>query len=287
MRRIRGAVITFSSSLLLGACSMPALTPKGPIARAERELLFDALALMMIVAIPVFIMAFVFAWRYRTSNRKAHYTPDWSFSLGLEALVWLIPALIIVALGYLVWTWTHRLDPYQPLASSAQATEVQVVAQDWKWLFIYPEQEIAVVNELVFPSEAPLSLDVTSDTVMNSFYIPELGGQIYAMAGMRTQLNLLADEPGTFRGRNTQYSGDGFPHQHFQARATTREAFDEWVDAVRQSGQPLDAEAYDKLAEPTIRHPVAYYSGVGPDLFQDIIEKYAARSADAGPQSAE
>ncbi|WP_274426008.1 ubiquinol oxidase subunit II [Chelativorans sp. YIM 93263] len=281
MRRIRGAAITFSTALLLSGCSMPALTPKGPIARAERDLLFDALGLMMIVAIPVFIMAFVFATRYRTSNRKARYTPDWSFSLGIEALVWLVPALIIVALGYLVWTATHRLDPYEALASTVEPVKVQVVAQDWKWLFIYPEQKVAVVNELVFPSEAPLSLDITSDTVMNAFFIPELGGQIYAMAGMRSHLNLLADEPGTFQGRNTQYSGDGFPHQHFKAVATTREAFDAWVEEVRQSSQELDAGTYQKLAEPTIGHSVTYYSNVEPDLFRKVIAKYAARTTGA------
>ena len=197
--RSRRTAIALGVALLASGCDLrhaPILDPKGPIALAERDLLFTAVVLMLIVIIPVFVMTFLFAWRYRSSNGKARYTPDWSYSARIDAVIWLVPALIVIALGVLVWSNTHKLDPYRPIDSAVPPLEVEVVAQDWKWLFIYPEQEIAVVNQLVFPSQRPLSLKITSDTVMNSFFIPALGGQIYAMAGMQTRLQLLADAPG-------------------------------------------------------------------------------------------
>ncbi len=240
----------------------------------ERDLLFTAAGIMLLVLIPVWIMAFVFVTRYRAANKKATYRPNWEFSAPIEVAVWAVPAAIIVALGTLVWTYTHKLDPYAPLESSVPSLEVEVVAQDWKWLFIYPEQQIASVNELVFPSGRPLSLRITSDTVMNSFYIPALGGQIYAMAGMQTQLNLLADEPGRFMGRNMQYSGDGFSKQYFDAVATSEEDFETWVAKVRDSSETLDRATYDALAKPSIEHPVTYYATVETNLFDEIIESY-------------
>lgn len=251
----------------------PILDPKGPIALAERDLIFTAMAIMLIVILPVFVFAFWFVWRYRASNANARYEPEW-FSPKIDAIVWIVPALIIVTLGILVWINTHKLDPYRPLASSQPALEVDVIAQDWKWLFVYPEQRIAVVNELAFPSGRPLSLRITSDTVMNSFFVPALGGQIYAMAGMQTRLNLLADEPGRFAGRNTQYSGDGFSRQYFEAVAMTADDFDNWVANVRRSPNALNEQAYEALAKPSEEHPVTYYSGVEPNLFNSVIAKY-------------
>lgn len=267
--------------LFLAGCGLntaPILHPKGPIAQTQRDLLFTAFGLMLLVVIPVLVMAFWFAWRYRASGGKGKYTPDWSYSAKIDAVFWLVPAAIIVALGYLVWTYTHKLDPYREIAGTEAAIEVHVVAQDWKWLFIYPEYGIATVNELAFPSSRPLALKITSDTVMNSFMIPALGGQIYAMAGMTTQLHLLADEPGTFAGRNTQYSGDGFADQHFVAIAMTNDEFAEWTQKARRSQRALDASAYEKLAKPSIAHQVEYYSGFEPGLFDTIIAKYAPRS---------
>lgn len=260
----------------------PILDPKGPIAQAERDLLFDAFGVMLIVVIPVIVLAFLFVWRYRASNTDARYSPDWSYSARIDAVIWLVPALIIVALGTLLWASTHKLDPYKPLTSENAPLEVEVVAQDWKWLFIYPEQKIATVNELVFPSGKPLSLKITSDTVMNSFFIPALGGQIYAMAGMQSRLHLLADTPGRFAGRNTQYSGKGFSKQHFDAVAATRADFDAWVDKVRQSPKTLDAASYRTLAEPSIEHPVTYFSQVEADLFRSILEKYCSSDCPPG-----
>lgn len=265
------------TTLTITGCGLntaPILDPKGPIALAERDLLFTAFGFMLIVVIPTFILTFLFVWRYRAANRKARYDPDWSYSGRIDAVIWLVPALIIVALGTLVWTNTHKLDPYRQLASPLPPLEVEVVAQDWKWLFIYPEQKIAVVNELAFPSGRPLSLKITSDTVMNSFFIPALGGQIYAMAGMQTRLNLLADEPGQFVGRNTQYSGKGFSDQHFAAIAMTPADFDAWLATVRQSPDTLDEAAYRVLAKPSERHPKTYFSGVAPNLFGSIIAGY-------------
>ena len=276
-RRTLRAAIAISAALPAGGCDLtqiPVLDPKGPITLAERDFLFTAILLMLVVIIPVFVMTFLFAWRYRSSNSKASYTPDWCYSGITEAIVWLVPAIIVTVLSTLLWSKTHHLDPYKPLHASAQPLEVEVVAQDWKWLFIYPEQGIAVVNQLVFPSQTPLSLKLTSDTVMNSFFIPALGGQIYTMAGMQTRLHLLADAPGRFTGRNAQYSGSGFSSQHFQAIATSPEKFEAWVAQVKQSPDKLDTATYRALAAPSSNHPVTYYSAVEPNMFQAIIAKY-------------
>jgi cytochrome o ubiquinol oxidase subunit 2 len=269
-----GAAVVLA--LCLGGCALPEapiLDPKGPIALAERDILFRAFAIMMIVVIPVFAMTFWFAWRYRATNTAARYEPNW-MSTTVDAINWIVPALIVLSLGVQVWTYTHRLDPYRPLEAAAKPTEVHVVAQDWKWLFLYPEQGIASVNELAFPAGVPLSLRITSDTVMNSFFIPALGGQIYAMAGMQTQLNLRADTPGRFIGRNTQYSGRGFSDQHFAAIAMTSLDFEAWVARAKQSPMQLDAAAYAALAKPSAKHPVTLYSTFEPGLFERIIRRY-------------
>jgi len=266
-----------------GLAEAPMLAPKGPITLMERDLLFTAFGLMLIVVIPVFLMAFVFVWFYRPVSKHDVYKPDWGYSVWMDALVWLVPAAIVIAIGTLVWEYTHRLDPYKSIDSDKPPLEVQVVAQDWKWLFLYPEQGIATVNELAFPSEQPLSLKITSDTVMNSFLIPALGGQIYAMAGMETRLHLLADEPGRFAGRNMQYSGDGFANQYFEAIAMSDQDFEAWVAKVRQSEDRLDATTYEQLAKPSELHPVTYYAAFEPDLFARIIARYAPAGPGAAP----
>ena len=265
----------------------PIVDPKGPITLAERTLLFDAVLIMMIVIVPVFIMAALFMWRYRSSNRKARYTPDLAYYWPVEVVVWTVPTLIIITLGYHLWHATHKLDPYKGIDPGIEPLKVEVVAQDWKWLFIYPDQDIATVNERVFPSGTPLSLKITSDTVMNSFMIPALGGQIFAMAGMETRLHLLADEPGRFVGRNVQYSGRGFADQRFEAVAVSKDGFDAWVAKVKRSSDQLDAGAYSALAKPTMGHPVTYYSAVEPNLFDTIIVKYSQSQARAIEAAAE
>jgi cytochrome o ubiquinol oxidase subunit 2 len=262
--------------LVAGGCDRAVvLNPKGPIADAERGLLIDAFSVMMLVIVPVIVMAFLFSWRYRSSNRGARYAPTWAYSARVDAVVWLIPALIVIAVGVLVWRSTHKLDPYREIASNVPPLDVQVVAQDWKWLFIYPEQGIAVVNQMAIPARRPISLRITSDTVMNSFYVPALAGQIYAMAGMQTRLQLLADAPGSFVGRNTQYSGGGFSDQHFEVLAMSPADFDAWVAKAKQSPDKLDAATYARLAEKSRRNPVATYSAIEPRLFDSIIAKYS------------
>jgi cytochrome o ubiquinol oxidase subunit 2 len=270
------AGVTILICLLAGGCSLanaPILDPKGPIALAERDILFRAFAIMMVVVIPVFVMAFRFAWRFRASNRQAPYDPNW-MSRRIDAITWIVPSLIVVSVGAHVLIYTFQLDPYRPIDAATEPLEIQVVAQDWKWLFIYPEQRIAALNEMAMPAGVPIRLSITSDTVMNSFFIPALGGQIYAMAGMRTELNLLADSAGRFVGRNTQYSGDGFADQQFAAVAMSEEDFDAWVAHATASPDRLDAAAYGEIAKPSIAEPVAYYSAVEPDLFVRIIRKY-------------
>jgi cytochrome o ubiquinol oxidase subunit II len=272
-------LILFAASLTgCGLMDSPVLDPKGPIATAERDLLFAAFSLMLIVLIPVFAMTLFFSWRYRENGGKGKHRPKWASSSLIETFVWLVPIAIILSLSYLTWTYTFKLDPYRALVSDRPAIKVQVIAQDWKWLFIYPDYNIASVNELAFPSNRPLSLEITSDTVMNSFMVPALGGQIYAMAGMTTRLQLLADENGSFTGRNTQYSGDGFADQHFQAVAMTEQDFDAWVTARKQSAEKLDGTRYLKLAAKSVAHPVEYFSSVVPNLFKGLIAKYTSRA---------
>ncbi|TYC65410.1 ubiquinol oxidase subunit II [Stappia sp. BW2] len=264
---------------MLQGCALsdaPVLFPKGPVALAERDLLFTAFGIMMIVAIPAILLTFLFAWRYRKRTRNtADYAPDWDGSWGIEAVVWLVPAAIVVVIGTIVWDATHELDPYKPLASDKPAFKVQAVALDWKWLFLYPELGTASVNELAFPADRPLTIEITSDTVMNSLMIPALGGQIYAMAGMRSEMNLLADGPGTFTGRNTMYSGDGFSDQHFKAYAMNEADFATWKEKVAGAADVLDAKAYVDLHKKSVADPVRYYSSFETDLFSIILRKYA------------
>lgn len=271
-----------AAAFFLSGCGIsdaPVLNPKGPIALAERDLLFTAFGLMMIVAIPAILLTLLFVWRYRRSRQNSDYAPDWDGSPGIEAVVWLVPAAIVIAIGTIVWDSTHNLDPYRPISADKPAFKVQAVALDWKWLFLYPEDGVASVNELVFPADRPLTLEITSDTVMNSLMIPALGGQIYAMAGMRSELNLLADGPGVFTGRNTMYSGDGFADQHFKAHAVSDEDFAAWKDKAAGSADGLTSDTYAELHKKSIANPVAYYSSFEPDLFKLILQKYAPNAA--------
>jgi cytochrome o ubiquinol oxidase subunit 2 len=221
-------------------------------------------------------------WRYRAGNASAVYRPEWRRSRLIESLVWLVPAGIVAALGTLVWISTHRLDPYQPIDSRVAPVHVQAVSLDWKWLFIYPQLGIATVNQLVFPARTPLRLHITSDTVMTAFFVPQLGSQIYALAGMETRLSLMADTTGKYLGENTQFSGAGFADMRFEAMATTREDFDRWLEKVRRSPQVLDAARLAELEQPGARVPVEYFSGVSPDLFASVIAKYRSTAPQNG-----
>jgi len=257
-----------------GCSDMVLLHPKGPIGETERYVILVAFALMLLVVIPVIIMVFWFPWKYRAANTKADYAPKWNFSAKIESVIWLIPLVIVTSLAVLVWSTTYHLDPYKPIASEAKPLRIEAVSLDWKWLFIYPDQNIAVVNQLVFPANVPLHFTITSDTVMTAFFIPQLGSQIYAMPGMQTQLHLLANEPGTFTGQNQQLSGEGYAYMHFQAMAVSPDEFNTWVDTSRTSPDKLDLQRYLKLAEPTNGYPVTTYSAVSPELFRYILGRH-------------
>lgn len=269
-------IIGFVSFLTsyVGSHNMGIFNPKGIIAESEMKLIMTAIGLMLIVVIPVFIMLATFAWRYRAGNTKAKYTPDWHENKTLEIIWWGVPAIIIAILATITWTSSHALDPFKPLDSSVKPVTVQAVALDWKWLFIYPEQNIASVNLVEFPVGTPVNFQITADAPMNSFWIPQLAGQIYAMAGMDTKLHLMADEVGDYAGMSSNYSGFGFSGMKFTAHATTQEEFDQWVRTVRQSPVSLSAEEYALLAKKSRENPVAYYSSVADDLYGDIIMKF-------------
>ncbi|HXS20737.1 MAG TPA: ubiquinol oxidase subunit II [Steroidobacteraceae bacterium] len=275
--------LSLLAALLLPGCQWAVLDPKGPIGVQERSIIITATVLMLIVVVPVIALILIFAWRYRASNGKAEYRPNWSHSNRIEAVVWLIPCIIIAALAVITWRTSHLLDPYRPLDSKVKPIRIDAVALDWKWLFIYPDQKVATVNEVAFPANVPVEFHITSATVMNAFFIPQLGSQIYAMAGMQTQLHLLASEPGTYQGLSSNYSGDGFSGMTFKAIAVpSQQGFDAWLAKVKTSQQTLGEAAYERLAAPSENDPVAYYSQVQPDLFADIVRRKAVPPAVLG-----
>ncbi len=276
-----GAAIT---ALSLTGCHMAVMDPKGPVGAGEKDLIILSVLLMLIPVIPVIGMTLWFAFRYRASNTKATYAPDFEHSNRIEAVVWAIPCLIILALGAVTWVSTHTLDPRKALAAtSGQANvkpvEVEVVSLDWKWLFIYPEYGVASVNEMALPVGTPVHFKLTSQTVMNSFFIPQLGSQIYTMTGMETQLNLRADEAGTYDGVSANYSGHGFAGMKFAARAVSQADFDAWVAKAKASGTVLDTAGYASLVKPTEDVPVSYYGSIDPMLYHKILNKCADGSA--------
>ena len=264
-----------TAGLGLSGCQMALLDPAGPVGAQEKDLIILAVLLMLIPVVPVIFMTLWFAWRYRASNSKATYAPDFEHSNRIEAVVWAIPTLIILVLGTVTWVSTHQLDPRAKLAAATQTNatpiEVEVVSLDWKWLFIYPEQNIATVNELALPVGRPVHFKLTSATVMNSFFIPQLGSQIYTMTGMETQLNLRADRVGLFDGISANYSGEGFAGMKFQARAMSDADFDAWVAKAKTSTAPLDTAAYTTLSKRGMATGTAYFSGVDPMLFHKVL----------------
>lgn len=283
------ALAPFTTFLISGAAQatehLSFLNPQGPIAAAEREHFWMVVAILTIfVALPVFLGTAWIAWHYRYGVTKPKYTPRWTFYKPLEYFTWAGPIVIVIFLSVIVWRNAVRLDPYSAIAASAPTTHVQVIGYDWKWLFVYPEQGIASVGVLAFPAGRPLALDLTTATVMQSFFIPALGSQIYAMGGMVTQLNLQADQPGRFLGENTMYNGDGFHQQKFSAVAMTPAEFESWVQTVRHGGIPLDAAALKALdargskaqLRAALPHAAApdgnlYFTDVKPDFFSGLV----------------
>ena len=254
------------------------LDPRGPIASAQVLLLLNSTAIMLVVVIPVILATLGFAWWYRSSNARASRSTDEGYEGRTEFVLWSIPTLIVILLGGVIWISSHQLDPRAPIPAKGNPLRVEVVALEWKWLFIYPDQGIATVNQLVIPAATPVNFRLTSATVMNSFFVPQLGSQIYTMGGMTTHLNLLADNPGEFQGFSAMFSGDGFADMRFVAKAVPAGNFDSWVAQVRGSGSALDLPGYAALAKPSLAVPPTTYRAVEPGLFERIIEQTVSGS---------
>jgi len=273
------------AAVFVCSCSQQGvLDPQGPIASAQLLLLLNSTAIMLVVVIPVILATLGFAWWYRSSNARASRSTDEGYEGRTEFVLWSIPTLIVILLGGVIWISSHQLDPRAPISTNGNPLRVEVVALDWKWLFIYPDQGIAAVNQLVIPTTTPVSFRLTSATVMNSFFVPQLGSQIYTMGGMTTHLNLLADAPGEYPGFSAMFSGDGFSEMRFIAKAVPAGDFDSWVAKVRGSGSALDLPAYAELAKPSKAVPPKTYRSVEPKLFDRIVEQTV--SGPRGPTSA-
>ena len=264
------AAVAAGAGLALSGCT-GILEPRGPVGGAERTILFDSIAIMLAIIVPTMIGTLAFAWWFRESNRKATYRPDWAYSGRIELVVWSVPLLTIIFLGGIAWVGSHDLDPAKPLASDKKPLDVQVIALDWKWLFIYPEQHVATVNQLVIPAGTPVNFSMTSSSVWNSFFIMQLGSMIYTMKGMTTHLNLQADHEGTYHGLSTHFSGDGFADMHFDTRAVSPDAFQAWAAKAQGEGQALDDQAYRELLKQSIADAPRTYRAVADTLFDRVV----------------
>jgi cytochrome o ubiquinol oxidase subunit 2 len=281
-KKLRGLLL-LPAIALLGGCKAVLMSPSGDIAVQQRDLIIVSTLLMLLIIIPVIILTLVFAWRYRKSNTAATYDPEWHHSTKLELMIWGAPLLIIIALGAITWISTHTLDPYRPLQrldadrvvpADTKPLVVEVVALDWKWLFIYPEQGIAVVNELVAPVDRPISFKITASSVMNSFFVPALAGQIYAMPGMETKLHAVINKAGEYEGFSANYSGAGFSGMRFKFHGVNEADFEQWVKTAKAGdGGALGRDAYLKLEQPSNRDPVHRYASVSEDLYDAILNR--------------
>ncbi|MBB4153268.1 cytochrome o ubiquinol oxidase subunit 2 [Sphingomonas jinjuensis] len=263
--------VAATALILLGGCVPGVLDPAGPIGAGERTILLNSLVIMLGIVVPTIIAAAGFAWWFRAGNEKATYRPDWSYSGKLELLVWSVPLLVVIFLAGMTWIGSHQLDPFRPIQSTKRPIRVQVVSLNWKWVFIYPDQGVATVNRLVMPIGTPVNFEITSGTVMNSFFIPQLGSQIYAMPGMRAKLSLQADRPGSYRGLSAHYSGEGFADMVFRAEAVSPAAFQSWAQSLRGRGGLLDDRAYLALARKEETSRPGYWGSVSPNLFDAAV----------------
>ncbi len=267
----RPSLLALALPLVLAACQPAVLEPQGSVGIAEKTILIDSLAIMLAIVVPTILATLAFGWWFRAGNGRAKYLPNFAYSGQLELIVWAIPLLTIILLGGVAWVGSHELDPARPLDSKVTPLEVQVVSLDWKWLFIYPGQRVASVNQLVVPAGVPLHFTLTSASVMNAFFVPQLGSMIYTMNGMADQLNLIADHPGTYAGLSSHYSGDGFSDMHFEVRAVPAEQFTAWVDSTRKAGDSLDAGTYATLAKQGVPAKPFTYRDADPALFNRIV----------------
>jgi len=281
----------YSLLLVLASClagCTGVLDPKGPVGVAERLVLLDSVFIMLAIVIPVILATLGFAWWFRATNPRATYRPTWAFSGHLELIVWAIPTLVITFLGGIAWFGSHQLDPYKALSDSAKPLEVEVVSLDWKWLFIYPDEGIATVNQLVLPVGTPVHFRLTSSGVMNSFFVPQLGSQIYTMAGMTSQVSLQADQAGTYDGLSAQFSGEGFADMRFAVNALAAADYAKWIANAKAGNSTLDVPAYVELALPSKNVPAVTYSAVASNLFEAVVAQTLpeapAAAGDAGGQ---
>ena len=270
---VLGRVAVMAAAVVTGGCGTALLSPAGPVAGAERTILLDSVAIMLVIVVPTIAATMAIAWWFRAGNTRARYLPAWEYSGQLELLVWSIPALVVLFLGGIAWLGSHELDPARKLVSSRHAIDIQVVSLDWKWLFIYPEQGIASINRIVAPAGVPLHFDITAASVLNVFFVPRLGSEIYSMYGMTTQLNLQADEPGNYPGLSAHFSGDGFSGMAFDLKAVSTEQFAAWVTATRESGPTLDYASYHELRRQTQNIAPYTYRKVQESLFHDIVSQ--------------
>jgi cytochrome o ubiquinol oxidase subunit 2 len=252
---------------------MNILDPQGPIGAAETAILIDSVAIMLAIVLPTIVAIFAFAFWFRASNTRATYLPDWEYSGRIELVVWSIPALTIILLGGVAWIGAHQLDPAKAVEGSAKPLTIQAVSLDWKWLFIYPDQQVATINTLTVPAGVPLRFQLTSSSVMNVFFIPQFGSMIYTMNGMATQLNLRADTPGTFQGLSAHFSGDGFSDMHFDVHVVPPEQFSNWAQDASRAEKPLDEQSYGEIAKPSMKSEPATYRLTDPQLFSSIVSQ--------------
>jgi cytochrome o ubiquinol oxidase subunit 2 len=250
---------------------MNILDPQGPIGAADKTILIDSLAIMLAIVLPTIVAVFGFAYWFRASNAKASYQPHWAYSGRIELVVWSIPTLTIILLGGVAWIGAHQLDPAKAVEGSGKPLTIQAVSLDWKWLFIYPDQEVATINTLTVPADVPLRFELTSSSVMNVFFIPQFGSMIYTMNGMATQLNLRADKPGTFGGLSAHFSGDGFPDMHFDVHVVPSEQFSKWAQEASRADKSLDEASYGEIAKPSMKSAPAIYRLADPNLFHSIV----------------
>lgn len=259
--------------LILNGSNIELLNPKGVISLGERNVLLTLTSIMLLAAIPVLTLLFYTAWKYREGNTKVKYDPD-NRASKIQLIWWIIPAAFVVVLGFISWNATHVLDPYKPISSNVKPITIQVIALEWKWLFIYPEQNIATVNYIQFPVNTPVNFELTADAPMNSFWIPQLSGQIYAMTGMSTKLHILATEIGDYNGSAAEINGKGFSEMRFIARASSGKDFNSWVNSVKKLNKPLDVSQYKKIAKPSENSPKQFYSPVDQNLYNSVIDKF-------------
>lgn len=269
-------ILALVLTLILQGNNVQIFNPKGIIALKESQLIQTHIFLMLVIVIPTLIVLIITIIRYREKNSKAKYLPNSPNNKLMEIMLWIVPSLIIGILALNTWKTTHQLDPHKPISSPNQLLTIQVVALQWKWLFIYPDQNISTINFIQFPINTPIHFKLTADAPMNSFWIPQLGGQIYAMAGMGTQLNLLASYPGEYQGSGAEMSGQGFAGMKFMAKASSQSDFNAWVGMVKQSPNKLDLTEYNQLSKPSENNPIMFYSSAEPDLYNKIIMKFMA-----------